>query len=41
MALEVRMPKQTPEQKEVAQERRMQDLKDEQLKEKLAAAIMQ
>ena len=38
MALDVRMPKQTPEQKEVAQERRMQGLKDEQLKEKLAAA---
>ena len=37
MALDVRMPKQTPEQKEVAQERRMQGLKDEQLKEKLAA----
>ena len=36
MALDVRMPKQTPEQKEVAQERRMQGLKDEQLKEKLA-----
>ena len=38
MALEVRMPKQTLEQKEVAQERRMQGLKDEQLKEKLAGA---
>ena len=38
MALDVRMPKQTPEQKEVAQERRMQGLKDEQLKEKLAGA---
>ena len=38
MALDVRMPKQTPEQKEVAQERRMQGLKDEQLKENLAAA---
>ena len=37
MALDVRMPKQTPEQKEVAQERRMQGLKDEQLKEKLEA----
>ena len=38
MALDVRMPKQTPEQKEVAQERRMQGLKDEQLKENIAAA---
>ena len=38
MALDVRMPKQTPEQKEVAQERRMQGLKDEQLKENIAPA---
>ena len=35
MAFDVRMPKQTPEQKEAAQERRMQSLNDEQLKEKL------
>ena len=38
MALDIRMPKQTPEQKEAAQERRMQGLKDEQLKEKLTSS---
>ena len=35
MGFDVRMPKQTPEQKEAAQERRMQGLKDELLKEQL------
>ncbi len=35
MGFDVRMPKQTPEQKEAAQERRMQGLKDEMLKEQL------
>ena len=35
MSFDVRMPKQTPEQKEAAQERRMQGLKDEMLKEQL------
>ena len=35
MGFEIRMPKQSPEQKEAAQERRMQGLKDEMLKEQL------